>query len=133
MKKNYFVGLVVGVLLMSFIGTASADPISVVDGFEGTQLDPYWTIYSQDYGSVSLSADQSYSGQQSLKLSALQSYIFTPARNVYLGHHYNQLQEGSVSVWFYDTAPGQETLYSHIYLTRGCFASGGNGKIALLS
>jgi hypothetical protein len=123
MKKYYFVGLFVGVLLMSFIGTVKATPISVSDGFEGTQLDSYWTIYSQDYGSVSLSADQSRSGQQSLMLSAPGSYYYIPNRTVYLGHHYNQFQEGSVSVWFYDTAPGQETLYSHIYLTRGDWGS----------
>ena len=73
MKKTFFVGLVCAVLIMCFIGTAKAGPIIVFDGFEGTQIDPYWTIYSQN-ASASLSTNQSYSGQQSLQITAPMVY-----------------------------------------------------------
>lgn len=115
MKKTFFVGLVCAVLIMCFIGTAKAGPIIVFDGFEGTQIDPYWTIFSQN-ASASLSTNQSYSGQQSLQITAPSVY-WGLQQDAHISHQYDQLQEGSLSVRFYD-ALGGNNMYSGFGLSR---------------
>ena len=36
-------------------------------------------------------------------------------RNIWLSHTFPQPTKGTLSVWFYDTAPGQYTLYAGLY------------------
>jgi len=82
------------------------------DSFEGTALNPFWTVEYQDSGTIGLSSAQSHSGTQSLQLSSTSG----GQRNLWLTHDFGEKMVGSVSVWFYDSAPGQQTLYSHLMM-----------------
>jgi len=66
---------------------------------------------NQQYGSVGLSTDTSHSGLLSLKLTSTGG----GQRDVWLRHQFPQSTLGTLSVWFYDTAPGSQTLYSGLY------------------
>ncbi|MFH1957290.1 MAG: LamG-like jellyroll fold domain-containing protein [bacterium] len=87
----------------------SADaPASFTDDFESATLNPFWEV-TQEYGSISLTTEQSHSGSQSAKFSSIsggQRYIF-------LTHAYSSATavKGKSVVWIYDTAPGSETQY----------------------
>ena len=72
-EENVFCWLGLRCVNNVFYWYSKAGPIIVFDGFEGTQIDPYWTIYSQN-ASASLSTNQSYSGQQSLQITAPMVY-----------------------------------------------------------
>jgi len=80
------------------------------DNFEAPTIDPFWSVFQQ-LGSVQLSTDQSQSGAQSVKLSAISG----GQRNIWLSHTFAQPTKGTLSVWFYDTTPGSPTVYSGLY------------------
>ncbi|MDQ3257246.1 MAG: WD40 repeat domain-containing protein, partial [Acidobacteriota bacterium] len=79
------------------------------DSFEGKTFNPFWTL-RQEYGSVMLSSEQSHLGSQSVKLNAKSG----GQRDIWMSHRFADVTQGTVSVWFYDTAPGAETLYSEL-------------------
>ncbi|MEZ5291739.1 MAG: hypothetical protein R2745_11690 [Vicinamibacterales bacterium] len=93
----------VAVCLLVLAGAVAVSAQSAYDDFE------FWVPTEQN-GTARLSSDESHSGLQSLKLSS------TPGgqRYIYLTHVFPQGTRGTMSVWFYDTAPGQQTLYSSI-------------------
>ncbi|MBV9303967.1 MAG: hypothetical protein JOY62_14875 [Acidobacteriaceae bacterium] len=89
--------------------TPPVEPFS--DSFEGTQIYPYWAL-TQDYGTVTLSKDQFYSGAKSLEFASASG----GERTIYATHKFPRHTKGTVSVAFYDYAPGQETLYEGLTL-----------------
>ncbi len=90
--------------------TSPIEPFS--DSFEGATIYPYWSI-SQEFGLISLSKDQVYSGSQSVKVTSTSG----GQRNILLSHQFSALTKGAVSVAFYDVAPGQETLYERLVVS----------------
>jgi hypothetical protein len=91
-------------LLVLAAATHSVSAQSLHDDFE------FW-VPTEQYGSAQLSSDQHHSGIQSLKLASTGG----GQRYIYLTHAFPQATKGTLSVWFYDTAPGLQTLYSSIY------------------
>lgn len=85
--------------------------VSFTDGFEGASIDPFWQV-TQDYGTVSTSADLAFSGTQSAKFASISG----GQRGMRLTHDFGEAMYGIVSVRFYDYAPGQETLYEFLRL-----------------
>ena len=93
-------------LLLSTASLVAIPGTSYTDGFEGTVINPYWTLV-QGYGSIALSTEQAHSGTQSVKFTSSDG----GQRNMVMTHTMGARTKGKVSVWFYDVAPGQETLY----------------------
>lgn len=100
-------------LILGSMGSAFGYSYTFTDSFEGTTLNPFWTVEHEQYGQFSLSSEQQKVGDQSLKLSSLSG----GQRYVTLGHQFDQVMLGTVSVMFYDGHPGQQTLYCHLFLT----------------
>jgi hypothetical protein len=73
----------------------------------------FWQL-KQQYGTVTLSTDQNHTpgGTQSLKFAS------SPGgqREMHATHSFKSLTNGNFTVWFYDVAPGQETLYEQVSL-----------------
>src|SRR5579859_2895372 len=90
----------------------AAPPISFGDSFEGLKLYPFWSALQQS-GSVSLSTDRAYSGSHSLKFASASGNN----RNIAVKHVFGTPTKGTVSVAFYDYAPGQQTLYEQLSLS----------------
>lgn len=101
-----FTALLVGV---SSLTADTPPPFS--DGFEGSAVNSYWTPITQ-YGNVSFSAEQQHSGSQSLRMTS----EYGGQRRIGLSHTYATPTKGKITVWFYDAAPGQETLYEYLWL-----------------
>jgi Bacterial Ig-like domain (group 3) len=104
----------------SYPGNATYAPSSValsqafnlgLDGFEGPTIDPFWTV-TQQFGSITTSTDVAHSGAQSAKFSSSSG----GQRNIILSHTVASPTKGTFEVWFYDNAPGQQTLYEYIQL-----------------
>lgn len=109
MLRKIFVFSAVSCLLSLMpVEHAMASSLSFSDGFEGSAIDPFWTVKYADYGSVSMSTDQAHSGSQSLMLSSTSG----GQRYIGLTHNFSDAMIGSASIWFYDGHPGQQTLYS---------------------
>lgn len=79
------------------------------DDFESQTLDPFWTV-RQQFGTASLSSEQSHQGAQSVRLSSMSG----GQKAVQMTHQFADVMKGTVSVWFYDSAPGVETLYARL-------------------
>lgn len=94
-----------------FCYTPAATGQSFCDGFEGKVLDQFWTV-QQEYGKVTLTTAKSHSGGQSVELSTISG----GKREIWMSHQFGFAMKGAVSVWFYDTAPGAETLYAYLQL-----------------
>lgn len=95
-------------------------PSAFGDGFEAPTLDPAW-ITTEQFGTVSVSTEQAQAGSRSLRLSS------TPGgqREIHATRRFATPITGKVSVWFYDTAPGRQTLYSRFLLNlAGAFVAG---------
>jgi hypothetical protein len=84
---------------------------TVSDGFEAQTQNPFWTL-TQGFGSVTLSAAQAHAGKQSVQFSSTSG----GQRDMHMVHAFAAPTKGDVSVWFYDAAPGQETLYEKLNL-----------------
>lgn len=116
-RNNTHIGIALAALcLPSFLG---AEAINYSDGFEGSTLSGFWTETEQ-FGTISLSADQAKTGTQSLRIAS----IGGGQREMYLRHDFSGPMKGSASVWFFDSNPGSETLYQH-------FTLGGWGGIVI--
>jgi hypothetical protein len=72
----------------------------------------FWNITQQQYGSVSISSAQAHSGNNSLMLSSVDG----GQRWISATRSFDTLGKGKASIWFYDTAPGEERLYSSFVL-----------------
>lgn len=94
------------------------------DGFEDAALSPFWTVY-EDFGSVTLSADQAHGGTQSVRMSSRDG----GNRGMFLEHRFPELMKGSVSVWFYDTKAGQDGLYATLSVFTSHIAWGQPGYL----
>jgi hypothetical protein len=81
--------------------------VSFSDGFEGTSLDPFWSVSAGAYtlADYSLSAENVRSGSQSLKIThgANLNYSQVGCPALYLGHEFAPSVQGTFSVWYYDT------------------------------
>ncbi len=101
-------------LVLSFLLTLciSAQPITLSDNFEESQINSFWSLYEQN-GVVELTTEESFSGTQSVKLSSTSN---EGTRNVALQHFFPEQMKGEISVKFFDTSPGLESLYSGLYL-----------------
>ena len=111
--KNDIVLKTSGYLLFGFLLMMQpAVAQTFIDSFEGTTLNPFWSIEDQQNATYALSPDRNHSGSQSLKLIPLSG----GNRHMWLTHHTPAPNTGTVSVWFYDSAPGAATLYSFLYL-----------------
>jgi len=103
------IGLVCMVILFST--PLKADSFS--DNFGGSSINPFWNVVQQ-FGTVTLSTDESVtSGGQSAKFTSSSG----GQRDMELNHTFSTLMTGTTSVWFYDAAPGQETLYESLQLS----------------
>ena len=101
-------------LIPALVLASGAMPGAVVsfsDGFEGATIDPFWQVV-QDFGAISTSTDAAYSGSQSAKFASASG----GQRDMRLTHDFGEQMYGTVSVRFYDYAPGQETLYQFLRL-----------------
>jgi hypothetical protein len=98
--------------LLGVAGAQSAAAQSYSDNFEASSINSFWTT-RQQYGSVTLSTDQSHGGSQSAKFSSTNG----GQREMHLTHVFPSPTKGSFSIYFYDAAPGQETLYESLYLS----------------
>src|SRR5689334_17125159 len=105
--------LAVVVLLSSLV--LAAYPVAAqiyTDDFDQATINSAWTLTTQ-YGSVALSAEQAHSGSQSVKLSSTAG----GQREIHVTRNFASPIKGTASIWFYDTAPGQATLYSRFVLS----------------
>jgi len=97
-------------VLVGLAPLASAD-ITYTDGFEGSSFNPFWTV-GQMTGTVSLSTNEAHSGTQSAEFASAPG----AQRFLTLSHTFSSPMTGTASVWFYDNAPGQQTLYEQLQL-----------------
>jgi hypothetical protein len=81
------------------------------DDFEGVAINPFWVV-TERYGTVTLSTAQSHNGSQSVAFSSTSG----GQRDMRLTHDFPSPVVGDFSVYFYDAAPGQETLYERLTL-----------------
>lgn len=87
-------------------------PLSFADNFEGPAFDSFWTV-TQQFGTASLSTAQAQSGVQSVQFSSTDG----GQRQMSLTHQFASPVTGTFSVYFYDAAPGQETLYQQLSIS----------------
>lgn len=86
-------------LILGGMGSAFGSTFTFTDSFEGTTLNPFWSVESPlSNAEYSLSSTQAKDGAQSLKLNSIGS----GQRWIILGHQFDQIMHGTVSVWFYD-------------------------------
>jgi hypothetical protein len=101
-------------VLFSLLTLSGARPVAAQgygDGFEGSAISSFWTPQAQ-FGSVALSNEQSRGGSQSVKFSSISG----GQRELHLRHTSPSPAKGTFSIYFYDAAPGQETLYERFNL-----------------
>ena len=125
MKARKILGVVLGALLVTGNGTfqtANAQATQVAsfsDSFEGPTINSFWTTVQQN-GNVVLAPEQAHSGRQSAKFVSTQG----GQRYIQLTHAFASPVKGSFAVWFFDAAPGQETLYEQIQLANSAQGAG---------
>jgi len=88
------------------------------DNFEADTLNPFWSVEPAPMHSnaeYSLSKTQFYDGTQSLKLYSTGS----GQRWIIIGHQFDQVMLGTVSVMFYDSGFSSLSLYSNLYISNG--------------
>jgi len=100
-------------LLASVSLVTQAAVITYSDSFESPTINPFWTV-TQSNGTVAPSADVSHSGVQSAKFTSASG----GQRSMRLVHDFGTQVQGTFSVWFYDYAPNQQTLYENIVLSQ---------------
>jgi len=111
-------GILAVLLAVSTLGHAQQSAFT--DTFEAPFL-----ILTQTFGTVTLSGDVNHTikGTQSLKFTSSSGGQREMHATRSLASHIS----GTFSVWFYDVAPGEETLYEHIALSDS--VSGWNASI----
>ena len=106
MTKRHLLALVVA---LASIGSSRAANIVYADGFEAATFNSFWTV-SQLAGTAIPSTVQAHSGNQSAQFSSVNGV----QRGIGLTHIFSSAVQGTVSVYLYDPAPGQETLYMQL-------------------
>jgi len=101
---------VVALTLLPLLGSARAYglPIPYASSFE-ENLFPFWTKTTV-FGSISRTADVAYDGTHALKFQSASG----GDRKIAIQHRFVNPTKGTVSIAFYDAAPGQETLYEQL-------------------
>ena len=99
------------VAIFSFSLTRASASTTYTDGFEGSTFNPFWNLV-QTLGSVTPSTTQAHSGSQSAQFTSTGG----GQRNLDLIHSFGQGVQGDFTVYFYDAAPGQQTLYENLNL-----------------
>jgi len=102
--------IVVSVGLCAIVPSARSQT-SFSDGFEAPTLHPFWTT-TQQLGTISPSTGFAHSGAQSAKFSSSGG----GQREIILSHKFPSAMQGDFTVYFYDYAPGQQTLYEQFTL-----------------
>jgi|SRR5579871_119748 len=88
--KNVLIGLFA---VMTGLCSLSARADSFTDGFEGSSIDPFWTLTGP--GTATLTNTMAHSGAQSVELTASTSFPWA----INMVHDFGSDQTGSVSVW----------------------------------
>lgn len=112
-RRGMALAAVMSLFLLVTPGGAGAEIMNTVsfeDDFEAAIIDPFWDSISEEYGTVSLSADQAHSGTQSLRMQSESG----GNRGMTVRHHLDEPSKGTISVRFYDSAPGRQTLYAFV-------------------
>src|SRR5690349_24329307 len=107
MANHFRAGVLVFVCFSAPIVASAQSAYS--DDFEATTVNAFWTSTMQQNGTVALSTDQNYtsSGIRSIKFASASG----GQREMHLTHTFSAPTKGTFSVWYYDYAPGQQTLY----------------------
>jgi hypothetical protein len=110
-------GVTVALLsLVSLVGfgvsPSTAGTITFSDSFEGSTFNPFWTVVQQN-GSVALSSAEAHTGLQSASFASSSG----GQRELHLEHTFASQLIGDASIYFYDAAPGEQTLYEQFTLT----------------
>jgi PKD repeat protein len=90
---------------------AASDETHWSDDFEAATIDPVWTLTEQ-YGTITVTTEQAQSGSQAVKLSSTSG----GQREIHLNRSFSAPITGTASIWFYDSAPGLQTLYARFEL-----------------
>lgn len=91
---------------------AQSQNVGFHDSFEGSAVYPFWSV-TQTNGSISLSTDHAYAGSHALNFASSSG----GDRKITLSHQFPSFGKGTVSVAFYDAAPGTETLYEQLSIS----------------
>jgi PEP-CTERM motif-containing protein len=97
------------------VSPAGASTITFNDSFESGTLDPFWTVVQQN-GTVSLSNAAANTGSQSVAFSSNSGSVNGGQREIHLTHMFASQLIGDASIYFYDAAQGQQTLYEQFVL-----------------
>jgi hypothetical protein len=89
----------------SGLASATYTVVGFSDSLTGPSINPFWTVIQQ-FGTIKLTS----AGAQFSSLSGGQ-------RELHLRHVLGSASKGSVGFWFWDAAPGQETLYEGLVLS----------------
>ena len=98
-------------LTVTILTHGSVQAQSYIDGYEGSAIDPFWSATEQ-FGTIAITTEQAHTGVQSAKFSS----SFGGQREVHLTHSFGAPLKGVFSIYFYDVAPGLETLYEKFNL-----------------
>jgi len=95
----------------------SADTLTYSDNFEGSSINPFWTVSQQQLGTVGLSTNQNHTpaGSQSLEFDPSS----TPGQHdMQVIHNFSSQTQGDFSVWFYYSgeAYSDQTYYNFLNL-----------------
>ena len=93
---------------------ADIQPTAFTDHFDGPTIDPFWSTFEQ-YGSLSFTTDHANSAPTSLAFAA-SAAPSNSGPNMIISHAFGSPTKGTFSVYFYDAAPGQQTLYEMMEL-----------------
>src|SRR5437660_3380329 len=99
------------IFVLEIAAAASTPTSNYIDSFEGPAINNFWAL-NQTLGTISLTSEQDHGGAKSVKFSS----IGGGQREIHLTHTFPTATKGEFSVFFYDAAPGQETLYQQIRL-----------------
>jgi hypothetical protein len=113
--KTAVAAAVAALALLCNVQANAANPIFYSSGFEEATIAPFWTV-TDVFGSASLSKDVAYDGTHSVKFQSSSG----GNRAISVVHSFSVSTRGTVSIAFYDYAPGQETLYEqlNVYSTK---------------
>lgn len=95
--------IVVAVILAGFVPSSRAG-VAYTDGFEGPNLNPFWTP-SISRGSLSFTPAGAHSGTNGAQFDTTSDS--SGQKTVQLTHAFGQPTFGNFSVWVYDTAAGE--------------------------
>jgi hypothetical protein len=114
-RRCVCLSLTMALFVIAAASPASAAAITFNDGFEGSTIDPFWTVVQQN-GSAALTTAQAHDGLQSVSMTSNSGSTNGGQREIHLRHTFSELLTGQASIWFYDAAPNLQTLYEQFHL-----------------